>query len=88
MNTATVNLFRMFGNGTQQVDCCTESTARALAFPSKFDGDYYTSRGGLLFAAVLYVEEGIPTFYPLAEFNPTHEQTRAAIEESQAVYDA
>jgi len=78
--------FRVFGNGTQQTDSCSESTANAMAKPSPFDGDYYTSRGGLAFAAILHCEEGIPTFYPLADFKPTPEQGRMAIEAAQEIF--
>ena len=78
----TVNLFRMFGNGTQQLDRVEDDLAEEMAL----DGDYYASRGGLLFAAIIYRSEGCPTFYPLANFVPTPKQVRAAIEESQAVF--
>ena len=84
--TSNVNLFRVFGNGTVQVDSCSESTAHALAKPSEFDGDYYTSRGDLLFAAILHCEDDIPTFYPLADFVTTPQFARLAIEESQALF--
>lgn len=82
-NAETVNLFRMFGNGTQQLDRVESDLAEEMA---SLDGDYYASRGGLLFAAVLCRSEGIPSFYPLTDFDPTKEQRRAAIEESQAVH--
>ena len=86
MNDQTVYLFRMFGSAAPQVDSCSESTAHALAKPSEFDGDYYTSRGGLMFAAVLCVIDGIPAFYELADFKATNEQARAATEAAQEIF--
>ncbi len=81
-----VELFRIFGNGEASVVSCRETTARAMASPSEFDGDYYTSRGGLAFAAVLCVIDGIPAFYELAEFKATAEQARAATEAAQEIF--
>lgn len=86
MNEQTVYLFRMFGTAAAQVDSCTESTARALANPSDFDGDYYAARGGLKFAAVLCPIDGIPAFYELTEGKATAEQARAATEAAQEIF--
>lgn len=83
----TTWLFRVFGNGTSRADSVDHSTAAALAKPSEFDGDYYSSRGGLTFAAFLYIDEGIPTFCPFDGFSRYDEVCgRLATEAAQEIF--
>jgi len=78
-----MTLFRIFGNGTSQLD---EGSPEDMMYLAGQDTDYYQSRGGLVYAAVLHIQDDIPTASTLKGFKYNRGYERQAIEAAQEVY--